>query len=151
MRRRFTELDNTWPAGLLRRLAAMLYDLLLIVAVWMMIGFVGVALNHGEANETPLFHSLLFIVTFAFFAFFWMRAGMTLGMQAWRLRVQTPEGTSLTLTQCLVRFLVAGVSLAAFGLGYWWVLFDSQRRSWSDIASGTQVVVLPKAEKRKKS
>lgn len=147
MQRRFSDLDRVWPAGLGRRLGAMLYDLFLVVAIWVLLAFIAVWLNQGEANETPLFHSVLFVVTFAFFAFCWMRAGMTLGMQAWRLRVQTSQGAPISLVQSLVRFLVACVSLAALGLGYWWILFDGQRRSWSDIASGTQVVVLPKPEK----
>ncbi|BBI48379.1 hypothetical protein HORIV_08000 [Vreelandella olivaria] len=69
---------------------------------------------------------------------------MTLGMQAWRLRVQTAEGRSLNLKQCLIRCAVAWLSLLALGLGYLWVLFDQQRRSWPDIASNTQTVVLPK-------
>lgn len=147
MRRRFDKLDQTWPAGLARRLAAMVYDLLLIVAIWMLLGFVAVALNRGEANETPLFHSLLFMATFTFFAFFWMRAGMTLGMQAWRLRVETQDGMSISLVQSLLRFLAAGASFVAFGLGYWWILFDREKRSWSDIASNSRVVVLPKTTK----
>lgn len=73
---------------------------------------------------------------------------MTLGMQAWRLRVQTRSGHSITLRQSLVRYLVAWLSLAALGLGYLWILFDAERRSWSDIASGTRVVVLPRASRR---
>ncbi|MDX5378684.1 MAG: RDD family protein, partial [Halomonas sp.] len=77
-----------------------------------------------------------------------MRGGMTLGMQAWRLRVQTRSGNAITLRQSLVRYLVAWLSLAAFGLGYLWVLFDTERRSWPDIASDTRVVVLPKASRR---
>ncbi|SDL25121.1 Uncharacterized membrane protein YckC, RDD family [Modicisalibacter muralis] len=142
--RYFSDLDDTWPAGLARRLAAMLYDSLVLVALWMLVGFIGVAVNGGEANESPLFRSILFVVTFAFFAFFWMRGGMTLGMQAWRLRVQNTDGRPLSLMQCLVRFIIAALSLAAAGSGYWWILFDGEKRSWSDIASNSHVVVLPK-------
>ncbi|MGC3871829.1 RDD family protein [Halomonas sp. GXIMD04776] len=147
----FANLDDVWPAGLLRRLAAMIYDSLVLMAIWMLVGFVGVALNEGEAIESPFFHSVLLIVTFVFFAFFWMRAGMTLGMQAWRLRVQSVEGNTLTLPQCLVRFVAAFFSLALGGLGYWWILFDSEQRSWSDIASNSRVVVLPKRSGRRAS
>ncbi|GEK46698.1 RDD family protein [Bisbaumannia pacifica] len=143
-RGRFSDLDRTWPAGLGRRLGAMLYDTLVVIALWMVLGFVAVALNGGEANETPLFHSVLLVATFAFFAFSWMRGGMTLGMQAWRLRIQTPEGARISLTQALLRFFVGLASWVALGLGYWWVLFDGEKRSWSDIASGSRVVVLPK-------
>jgi uncharacterized RDD family membrane protein YckC len=148
--RSFTDLDNVWPAGLLRRLMAMVYDALVLLAVWMLVGFIAVALNGGEANESPLFHSILFVVTFVFFAYFWMRAGMTLGMQAWRLRVQSLEGRPITLQQSLIRFVVAIISFAAFGLGYWWIFFDREQRSWSDIASRSRVVVLPNAVRRKR-
>lgn len=144
---RFSHLDDCWPAGLWRRLAAMLYDTLVLMALWMLVGFIGVALNGGEANESPLFHSALLVVTFAFLAFFWMRGGMTLGMQAWRLRVQTRDGGPITLSQCLIRFVGGLLSLAAFGLGYWWILFDSENRSWSDLASDSRVVVLPKTKR----
>lgn len=147
--RQFSDLDDVWPAGLMRRLAAMVYDALVLMAVWMLVGFVAVALNGGEANESPLFHSILLVVTFAFFAFFWMRAGMTLGMQAWRLRVQSVDGRSLSLMQALVRFVAAIASLLAGGLGYWWILFDTEKRSWPDMASGSRVVVLPKPRRKK--
>lgn len=147
--RQFSDLDDVWPAGLMRRLAAMVYDALVLMAVWMLVGFVAVALNGGEANESPLFHSILLVVTFVFFAFFWMRAGMTLGMQAWRLRVQSVDGRSLSLMQALVRFVAAIASLLAGGLGYWWILFDTEKRSWPDMASGSRVVVLPKPRRKK--
>lgn len=146
---RFSQLDDCWPAGLWRRLVAMVYDTLVLMAVWMLVGFIAVALNGGEASESPLFHSALLLVTFAFFAFFWLRGGMTLGMQAWRLRVQTEDGRPITLVQCLVRFIAALVSLAAFGLGYWWILFDNQKRSWSDLASDSRVVVVPKSKAKR--
>lgn len=149
MSRRFTDLDNTWPAGLGRRLGAMIYDALLLLAIWMLVGFIGVALNGGEANESSWFRGGLFLVTFGFFAYFWMHGGMTLGMQAWRLRVQTVDGQPIGIGQSVARFLVAGLSFIACGLGYWWILFDGEKRSWPDLASGTRVVVLPKRRKRR--
>jgi uncharacterized RDD family membrane protein YckC len=159
MQRRFDQLDDVWPAGLGRRLGAMLYDAFLVAAIWILITVLHVAfvryvlgvgaeeVGTGAPQRLTLQLSLLF-GAFLFFAFFWMRGGMTLGMQAWRLRVQTRDGNSITLLQSLVRYLVAWLSLAAFGLGYLWVLFDAERRSWPDIASGTQIVVLPKASRR---
>ena len=52
--------------------------------------------------------------------------------------------TSVFRPNASIRCAVAWVSLAALGLGYWWVLFDRQRRSWPDIVSRTETVVLPK-------
>ncbi|MGM0914371.1 MAG: RDD family protein [Pseudomonadota bacterium] len=155
MPRRFPNLDDVWPAGLGRRLGAMLYDAFLVVAIWLlMAGLHLLAVRHlvglpaeqvgvGFLQVASL-RLIMLVSAFAFFAFFWCRGGMTLGMQAWRLRVQTLDGHAISLRQAMVRYLVAWLSVAALGLGYLWVLFDAERRSWSDIASGTRVVVLPK-------
>ena len=155
MQRRFDQLDDVWPAGLGRRLGAMLYDGLLVLALWIVIASAHLAVvrlllevpadqvGTGIAQVISL-RLLMAVTAFAFFAYFWTRGGMTLGMQAWRLRVQTPDGCSITGLQALQRFLVAGISLAAFGLGYLWILVDGEKRGWPDIASGTRVVVLPK-------
>ncbi|TDO07747.1 MULTISPECIES: RDD family protein [Halomonas] len=155
MQRRFDQLDEVWPAGLGRRLGAMLYDGLLVLAIWIVTASLHLAVVRlvlevpAEQVGTGLgqvlsLRLLLAITAFAFFAFFWTRGGMTLGMQAWRLRVQTLEGCSINGLQALQRFLVAGISLAALGIGHFWVLVDAEKRSWPDIASGTRVVVLPK-------
>ncbi|WFM71770.1 RDD family protein [Halomonas sp. CKK8] len=155
MQRRFDQLDAVWPAGLGRRLGAMLYDGLLVLAIWIVMVSAHLAVVRlvlevpAEQVGTGLvqvlsLRLLLAVTAFVFFAFFWTRGGMTLGMQAWRLRVQTLDGCSITGFQALQRFLVAGISLAAFGLGYLWILVDGEKRSWPDIASGTRVVVLPK-------
>ncbi|MGP5308620.1 RDD family protein [Vreelandella alkaliphila] len=133
----------------------MLYDGFLVTAIWLAVTVVHLAFFRfvlgQQADEigTTQFDiwslrlMLLFFVTL-FFVYSWRRGGMTLGMQAWRLRVQTTDGHAITLKQSLVRCVAAWLSLAAFGIGYWWVLFDRQRRSWPDIASNTQTVVLPK-------
>lgn len=155
VQRRLTQLDSTWPAALLRRLGAMIYDGFLVAAIWISITVAHVAFfrfvlgqNADQigvgALEVWSLRALLVLSAMAFFTFSWTRGGMTLGMQTWRLRVQTVDGYTITPMQSVIRCLTGWLSLAAFGLGYWWVLFDRQRRSWPDIASNTQTVVLPK-------
>ncbi|CBV41244.1 RDD family protein [Halomonas elongata] len=156
MVQRFDRLDDVWPAGLGRRLGAMVYDGLLVLAIWialaaghvlvsrLLLDMPAAQLGVGVVQVASL-RVLLLCGAFVFFAFFWMRGGMTLGMQAWRLRVQTTDGRAINLRQSLVRYLVGALSWAACGLGHLWVLFDAERRSWADIVSGTQVVVVPKA------
>lgn len=159
MQRRFDQLDSVWPAGLGRRLGAMIYDGFLVAAIWIGVAVVHIAVQRfvlGQGAEDVgagagavwTLRIMLVLSAMAFFSYSWTRGGMTLGMQAWRLRVQTQDGYVITGQQSVVRCFVAWVSLAAFGLGYWWVLFDRERRSWPDIVSGTRTVVLPRQEKK---
>lgn len=134
------------PSGLLRRLAAGLYDALLVVAVWVIPTLVAMAFRGGEPIPpgNALFQLLLLATAAAFYTWFWTHGGQTLGMRAWRLRVEQASGAPLTVRIAATRFLVGIVSVAAFGLGMWWISFDSQKRAWHDRATGTRVVVLPK-------
>lgn len=149
------------PAGLGRRLAAIFYDALLCVAllmvttfiyklIWM--AFVGEAKlrqlsETGSLDGDPLLSTILFFALFAFFAKFWTHAGQTLGMQVWGIRVQNADGTGISLWQALLRFVVAIASWLCVGLGFFWSLFDKQKRSWHDMYSETQLVRIPKQRK----
>jgi len=145
-------------AGLARRLAAMLYDTLLSIALLMVVTFaylMVLKLIYGETQlkamseagaltGDPLLSTLLLFSLFAFFAKFWTHNGQTLGMQVWGVRVQNADGSAIDLWQALLRFLLAIISFLCVGLGFWWVLFDKQKRSWHDIYSGSCTVQLPK-------
>ncbi|WP_010322545.1 RDD family protein [Marinobacterium stanieri] len=152
------DFTNTTPASFIKRLMAMVYDCLLIVALWMVIAAISVALNDGEAislETSPtfavaLFNSALFCATFLFFGFFWTRNGQTLGMLAWRLRVQSLTGDRITWTQALLRFMLAIPSVGFFGIGFLWMLLTDERLSLHDRWSGSCMVQLPKPEKAKK-
>ncbi len=135
-------------ATLVRRLLSMLYDGLLILALWMVLGGIGVAINRGEAVEGPLFKSVLFIASYLFFAYFWTRSGQTLGMIAWNLRVETVAGGRISWIQALIRFMVAIPSVLLLGAGYWWILLSDERLSWNDRMSDTRVVQLEKPKKK---
>lgn len=148
------------PEGLLRRLGAMLYDTLLVVALLMCItaAYIFIALQlQGDtlaagkvAARGALYQSILLISTFGFFAYFWTRHGQTLGMQAWRLRIQNSDGSTIRLPQAVLRFFGALFSLLCLGLGYGWMLVDRDRMTWHDRLSSSLVVQLPKPEKKRK-
>jgi uncharacterized RDD family membrane protein YckC len=145
-------------AGLIRRFAAMFYDLLLCIALLMVVtfiyklilmGFYGEAQlkqmsDAGALDGDPLLSTLLFFSLFGFFAKFWTHSGQTLGMQVWGVRIQNSDGTAISIWQALLRFLVSICSWLLCGLGFLWVLWDKEKRSWHDIYSGSQVVQLPK-------
>ena len=121
----------------------MLYDALLVFALWLTTLIVFVAVVKGPVTG-PLLQSFLLLETYAFFAFFWLRRRETLGMLAWRLQVHpNAPSTPLSLTQVTLRFVGAILGIAALGLGYLWILFDPHKRSWSDLLSDTRIFVVP--------
>ncbi|MGH1460616.1 MAG: RDD family protein [Neptuniibacter sp.] len=152
MSREFKETyDEIKIASPLKRLGAFIYDMMLIIALLMVSSGAMLALNDGEAmDNSPYFavyQSALFIIVYIFLAYFWTRNGQTLGMLAWRLRVQTTEGERLTLSKSLVRYLVGILSLCCFGAGFLWMFINKRKLTWHDIASGCHVVELPKNAK----
>jgi len=133
------------PAGLLRRLMAMLYDCFLLLSVLLLATALALLVTRGTLDyHHPLFRSYLFLVCFMFYAWFWTHGGQTLGMQAWRLRVQRLDGRPITLWQALLRFLAAIPSWAVFGLGYLWLLVDKSHMAVHDRISESVIVQLPK-------
>ncbi len=152
MSREFKETyDEIKIASPLKRLGAFIYDMMLIIALLMVSSGAMLALNDGEAmDNSPYFavyQSALFIIVYIFLAYFWTRNGQTLGMLAWRLRVQTTEGERLTLSKSLVRYLVGILSLCCFGAGFLWMFINKRKLTWHDITSGCHVVELPKNAK----
>lgn len=143
------------PAGLPRRLAAIFYDSLLLLAIFMIATAALLTLTGGEAI-TPtgnpaleyLYRLVLLALVVLFFGTFWTRRGQTLGMASWRLRVEREDGSLLTWRDTVVRLGAALLSWLPLGLGYLWVLVDRDRRAWHDRLSRTRVVVLPKDSPR---
>jgi uncharacterized RDD family membrane protein YckC len=86
------------------------------------------------------------ITIVVFYCWFWRIRGQTLGMQAWRIRLRGSDGNPVTLKQALLRCAGALVSLAVFGAGFWWCLFDREGRYWHDRWSGTSLELLPKTK-----
>lgn len=144
-------------ASLLPRIAAMVYDSLLVISIAMVYGAVFLAIKHAvlQIEMQPGqrasignagFMGMLLLIE-GFFWFFWCRGGQTLGMRTWRLQLRSADGGEVTWSQALIRGLTAPLSLAALGLGYLWCLWDRDGATWHDKLSGTKVVRLPKAAK----
>lgn len=130
--------------GLGRRLLAIFYDSIVVLAILFIATVPVVLLTDGALVDSRLYRSTLqvyeLLVAFAFFGGFWRAGGQTIGMRAWRIRVIRDNGERLRWRDAALRYLVAIVSWAALGLGFAWSLFDRERRTWHDIASNTRLV-----------
>jgi len=137
-------LQNT---NLNRRIAAMLYDALLVLALLFIATLPFIALRGGEPvepNENLIYRLVLSLVIYGFFVGFWTRSGRTLGMQSWRLQLESMDGQRPTLAATTVRFFAAILSWLPLGLGFLWQLWDKDRLTWHDRISKTRIVYYPK-------
>jgi uncharacterized RDD family membrane protein YckC len=132
--------DASYSApGFFRRLAAIIYDLFLLLALLFVATLLVLPLNHGEAftSKQYWYPAYLLTVSFLFYGWFWTHGGQTLGMRAWKIKVLTFDRKPIDWTQALLRFTATLVSLAPGGLGFAWILIDKNRRAWHDYLSHT--------------
>jgi uncharacterized RDD family membrane protein YckC len=97
------------PPSIRRRLAALLYESVLLFGV---VFIAGLAFSLALRQRNGLTHHNLMsvwiaIVAGAYFVGFWHRGGQTLPMKTWRLRVVGPDGTPPSLARATLRYLAA--------------------------------------------
>ncbi|MDF2178595.1 RDD family protein [Aliiglaciecola sp. CAU 1673] len=148
-------------AGFFRRLAAIVYDALMAVAVGMCAAMVmlvllilllenGVlekqGLEHSSEviRQSLLYTSILQVWVIAwvigFFLWFWVHGGQTIGMRAWRLRLFSLDDKPMGYGRALLRLMA---SLG--GLGTLLVLLDIKyKQSLQDRIARTEMLVLSK-------
>ncbi|MBF0255118.1 MAG: RDD family protein [Gammaproteobacteria bacterium] len=144
------DLSQAAVPGLLRRLAALLYDGLLLAALLFIASILPLLANGGEAITQPLARLLqqlyLLLVIFVYFGWHWSHGGQTLGMRAWRLRLLRADGQPLSWSDALRRFLAAIPALLPLGLGLLWCLFDRDGLAWHDRLSASRLVLTAKSK-----
>jgi uncharacterized RDD family membrane protein YckC len=158
-----TSVDVICP--LWRRLIALVYDLVAVLAIVMVVGLLCQIATRGQLITTGVqvhiawwYQPLQAVVVAGYFVVSWLRGGQTLGMRPWRIRVTTANGGQISTRQALLRLLVAALPLLllllapVFGLkpalwavaGGWAIwfataLFAPRRRALHDLAAGTEI------------
>ena len=152
-------------ASLVRRLAAMVYEALVVAAVLLIASFpfAGASTARLEGLSRHLFQVYLFLVLGLYFVWCWRRGGQTLPMKAWKLRVVDRRGGPLATSRAILRYALAALALgsSAVGtivllrhpreLGAWlalapgvatilWSIVDRERQFLHDRLAGTRIV-----------
>jgi uncharacterized RDD family membrane protein YckC len=91
--------------------------------------------------------ALMILSSSSFYIWFWSRSGQTLGMIAWRIKVESLDGGRINLKQGLIRFFAAWPAFFLFGLGYLSLYLDANGDAIHDKMSQTKVVLLPKSHR----
>lgn len=129
------------PASFFRRLSAISYDLLILLALLMVGTWILMPFTGGEAidAENRIYQLYLLGIGCGYYLFLWRYGGQTVGMRAWRLRLQTSTGLPLTWQIASKRLGWAIITLLPFGLGLWVALFHPYKQTLYDILAGTKV------------
>ena len=139
--------DQPRYVGLFRRLFAIFYDMFLLLAIYFIVSYAAIFLNHGKAIEPtdtfyPLFVLVISALSYLYFAWFWIHGGQSLGMKTWRIQLQAENNAVIDWRIAAIRFICAIISWAAGGIGLLWALFDRKNRCWHDLASKTLLIDL---------
>ncbi len=129
-------------AGLVRRLASALYDLLLLAALVLVATFPFLAI-FGDSTQGWRRHVLqlwILAAAGAYFVGFWTHGGQTLAMKTWRIRVVRRDGGAVGTRRAVRRYFLAVLGLVAAGLGFAWAIFDRDRQFLHDRLCGTAIV-----------
>lgn len=148
-------------AGLIRRLAAMVYDLLVAVAVGMCAAMVmivsmvillenGVLEMNGMEHASDVIQSSMLLKTIiqiwvagwvmGFFLWFWRNGGQTLGMRAWRMRLFSRNEQPFGYGRAILRMVTS-----LCGLGTLLLLVDWKHKlALQDRLTNTEIRVLSK-------
>lgn len=138
------------------RLLAMLYDLMPVLALWMLVAvpfvLLDVALSGDVRHNIGPFSALQWLLwlscwlaTGLYATASWRRGGQTLGMRPWRLRVIGADGGAPSWPALWRRYAAGTLSLLLAGIGFWWAWVDRDRLAWHDRLSNTRLVRLRKA------
>ena len=129
--------------SILRRLASMLYEFLLLFAI----GFFATWLFQFAAGTTViegwrlrLLQLFLLALFAAYFLWCWLRGGQTLAMKTWRIRLVTKDGHRiLSARAALLRFLYALLLVPSL-VGILWALVDRDRQFLHDRLAGSLLI-----------
>lgn len=131
-----------------RRLAAIFYDTILLIALIAIANFLLIIVMGNELAATVSTNPLIYIyylgVSLLFFGWFWIHGGQTLGMRVWRVKIISETEKPLSWSQAAIRLGVAILSWVCVGAGFIWALFNNENRGWHDMASKSRLIVIPK-------
>lgn len=162
--------------GLARRMAAFVYEGVLMFGVLMSAGFLYSSLTqqrHALQGHAGL-QAFLFVVLAIYFVGFWSHGGQTVAMRTWHLRLVARDGAPVSQWRALLRYLASWVwflpalavawaadlhsaaqifALMAVGVIAYALLalLHPQRQFWHDALCGTRLVTWRPAPRRAQS
>jgi uncharacterized RDD family membrane protein YckC len=126
-------------AGFGRRLGAQLIDLLWLLPLSFLLGFVASFVNGGEISSGG--ELMANIIGALIVLIFWAERGGTPGKLVLGLRiVDADTGGGPPIGRLVLRYFGYLISALPLGLGYLWMIWDRRAQCWHDKLARTLVV-----------
>ena len=128
--------EDAPKAGFWMRVLAYIIDGLIIALPSIALG--SVVLHAGKPGQA----GINFLIELTYFVYFWSSygKGQTIGMQLLHMKVVKTDGSLLSVTGALLRFVGLIISSIPFCLGLIWVGIDAKKQGWHDKIAGSYVV-----------
>ncbi len=129
-------------ASISKRFLACIYELLLLIAIWLFFTWLFVMLiGHVDTSlKRALLQLLLWLVSEAYFVTCWVKTGQTPASQAWGLRLVDQNNQQLSLYCAIKRDILASLSWFFFGIGFLWAFVDKEHFFLHDRILGTRLI-----------
>ena len=121
----------------LRRIAACVYDFFLLLGVWFAVGSLAVWINGGIIESKWVGPLLIFFSSWAFYGYFWMHGGKTLGMAVWKFEIYSLNDETITVKKISLRFFMNCITFILLGIPLVHMYISKDKLSLSDIVSKT--------------
>lgn len=155
-------------ANLFRRIAALVYDGLLLIAILFVASLLTLPFTGGKGSTSfnPGLLVYFLSVSFLFLGWFWTHGGQTLGMRAWRIRLVMTDLAPVSWKSALIRYLLSlpvwffliysvlshsqriGIhtpltqvpAWLLYSVGLAWLMFDHMPNNWREKLSRTKMI-----------
>ena len=129
--------DKSYIVFPIKRIAASVYDLFLLLGVWFAVGSFAVWINGGIIQTKWVGPLLVILSTWIFYGYFWMNGGKTLGMAVWNFEIYSTDGGEITLKKVSIRFFSNIFTILLAGQPLALIYFSKDNLSLSDYLSKT--------------
>ena len=129
--------DKSYVVFPLKRIAASIYDLFLLLGVWFAVGSFAVWINGGIIEVKWIGPSLVLTSTWIFYGYFWTHGGKTLGMAVWKFEIYSIDENKINFQKVSIRFFSNIITVLLGGIPLVFMYFSKNNLSLSDYLSKT--------------
>lgn len=128
-------------AGFWLRVSALTIDEIILVSLTFLLWLI-----FKSFIPRTLSHSIWFVLLFYefidynYYTLFWILGGQTPGKKLLKTKLVKADCSAFTYKDAFIRYWTWMLGVAMFGIGYFWIAWEKDKRGWNDLAAKTYVI-----------